>query len=92
MIGAATEEALRELKSLARELRVQCDAISMAVDSISSACDESLSATDEDAVSDIAFDKMQPATSKATEAAEGLRRDVRLLDMRLEDVWSSFDR
>ena len=91
MIGAATSEALRELKSLARELRVQCDAISMAVDAISIACDESLSAPDEDAVSDLAYDKMQPATAKAIETAETLRRDARLLDMRLEDVWSSFE-
>lgn len=89
MSNPETEAALRELKSLARELRVQCDAIAMAVDSISVACDDVMSAADGDAVSDIAYDRMQPATQTATEAAEVLRRDVRLLDMRLEDVWSA---
>lgn len=89
MSSPETEAALRELKSLARELRVQCDAIAMAVDAISVACDDAMSATGGDTVSDIAYDRMQPATQTATETAEVLRRDVRLLDMRLEDVWSA---
>jgi hypothetical protein len=91
MISPDTEVALRELKSLSRELRMRCDEIAMAVDSISVACDESLMAGDGEVVSDVAFDKMQPATAKATESAERLRRDARLLDMRLEDIWLSLE-
>lgn len=90
-MSSETVDALRSLRDLARELRVRCDSITMAVDSISSACDEAMGLTDSDAVADIAADRMQVSTSKATEEAEALRRDVRLLDMRLEDIWMSLD-
>lgn len=88
-LSADGEKALRELGRLARDLRVKCDEVAVALDSISSGCDEAVSSGDGEVATDIAFDRMQPASSDVARAAEELRRDVRLLDMRLEDVWMS---
>lgn len=89
MSSSDTQASLRALRDLAREIRVRCDAIAMSVDAISSACDEAMLADTNDAIEDLAAYKMQPATGKASEDAECLRGDIRLLDMRLEDIWMS---
>ena len=86
-----TLDALRALRDLARELRIRCDAITMAVDSISSACDTAMQLDDADAVSDILIDRVQPSSTTASDEAEALRRETRMLDMRLEDVWLVLD-
>lgn len=91
MINDETKDALRTLRSLARELRMRCDAITMSVDAISTACEEAISASDSDRVADVAADRMQPALMNATREAESLRSDIRTMDMRLEDVWMALD-
>ena len=70
---------------------MRCDAITVAVDAISTACDEASLSESPDRIEDIAADRIQGSVTSATQNAEELRREVRLLDMRLEDIWSSLD-
>lgn len=91
MISNETQASLKSLRDFARELRMRCDAITMSVDAISTACEEAMATDSPDMVADIAANRMQASMATASNEAEELRREVRTLDMRLEDVWLSLD-
>lgn len=91
MANQATNEALSELKALARELRIKSDAIATAADAVALACDDGQSCDGYDALAEICADRLQANADKASETARQLVLDMRMLDMRIADVWDTLE-
>lgn len=91
MANQATNDALSELRALARELRVKSDAIATAADAIALACDDGQATEDYDILAEICADRIQAGADSASEVARQVVLDMRVIDMRIADVWEAME-